>query len=695
MRKLVLYIKNGKIELVDVPSYVFRPGFVLVKTAYSAISRGTELALVGLLKSSLIQKARKRPQDVKKVIQMAKRYGIKTTYSLVKDRLDAYMPLGYSLSGEVIVADEESEFSKGDRVACGGSEYASHQEIALVPVNMCAKVPEGVSLEEASFTTIGAVSIWALREADIKFGERGLVVGLGLLGILSSLIMKASGIITRGVDIDRKKIDFASKVGISASLLEGLDEEDFDFAIVAASSQSAAPLQYALQKVRRRGRVVIIGSVPIEADRNILYEKEVKISVSKSYGPGRYDPYYEILGYRCPLEYQRWNVKENMKTFLSLIALNGLNVKDVITHRFKFDDAPKVYDMLKHEHAVGVVLEYPEKVKPFNKIETGKTNKVVGKIHVGVIGAGTFVKNFILPHFKSHKDVVLDTVCNEKPETSLNVAERFGFLSYTNDPSDLIKRGLDLIVIGTRHDTHGRLVKDALLSGRPVYVEKPLSINLEDIYDIEKIIKEKGGFLHVGFNRRFSKGLSKVREFIKDQEPLTGFIRVIAGKLPKNHWAKIREIGGDRIVGEVCHFIDAAVYLTQSPVMSVFAKSVKVHSDFDDNLHIVLRMENGSLITILYTEWGSGALGKEYYEIHQLENSIMLYDFREVVLKGKKNVKLKANGKGHKEEVKAVINGLLEGKPPIPLSDILNVSLSTFAIRKSLREGREVFISEF
>ena len=278
MKKLLQHVKTGKIELVDVPLPEFKPGFVLVKTVYSAVSLGTELALVDLLRASIIEKARKKPEIVKKALSMAKRYGIKTAYQLISDRLDSYMPLGYSLSGEVMVAEEESEFSKGDVVACGGGEYASHQEIALVPVNMCVKIPTGVTLKEASFSTIGAVAIWALREAGVEFGERGLVVGLGLLGILSSRIMQSIGVDTTGVDIDSMKVDFANKIGVSAVNPPDLREGDFDFVLVTASSGDTSPLEYALEKARRRGRIVIVGAVPVRLDRNKLYEKEVKMS---------------------------------------------------------------------------------------------------------------------------------------------------------------------------------------------------------------------------------------------------------------------------------------------------------------------------------------------------------------------------------------------------------------------------------
>ncbi len=695
MKKLLQHVKTGRIELVEVPAPTPRPGFVIVKTAFSAISRGTELALVELLKTSLVEKARRRPQDVRKVINMVRRYGIKTTYSLIKDKLDSYVPLGYSLAGEVLMADEASEFQKGDFVACGGSEYASHQEIASVPVNMCVKIPEGVGLDEAAFTTIGSVAIWALREADMRFGEKGLVVGLGLLGMLAYLIMDASGSLAWGTDIDDKKVSFASRIGVRATSLNELKERDFDYVIVAASSKDPAPLEYALNKVRKRGRIVILGAVPVNLDRNAMYEKEVKISVSRSYGPGRYDPYYELLGYTCPLEYLRWNVKENMKTFLELLASGKINVKNVITHRFDFNRAPEAYETLKDKNVVGAIFVYPGNVTYRKNGYVQKSPIAKGKIRVSVIGAGTFLRNFILPHMKKMKDIRFDTVCNERPESGYNVLKKFSFSSFTAEPDVVLNGDADLVVIGTRHDTHGELVKKALLRGKSVYVEKPLAIYLDDVYDIRKIIEDKGGFLHVGFNRRFADGLLRVKSFLRTTEPLSGFIRVIAGKLPSTHWAKIGEIGGDRIVGEVCHFIDVAVFLSESKVRSVYASSIKEGSDFDDNLHIQLKMENGGVITILYTEWGADILGKEYYEFHQNERSVMLHDFKTLVIKGDKNVNLKVKGKGHENEVKALIEGMKHGNPPIPLDEIFNVTFTTFAIRKSLREGREVFLREF
>ncbi len=695
MKKLLQHVKTGKIELLDVPVPEFKPNFVLVKTAYSAISLGTELTLVNLLKSSLLQKARKRPDVVKKVISMTKRYGVKTTYHLINDRLDSLMPLGYSLAGEVIMADEESEFSKGDMVACGGSEYASHQEIALVPVNMCVKIPPGVGLKEASFSTIGSVAIWALREAGIEFGERGLVVGLGLLGILSCRIMQSAGVDTTGVDIDSEKVDFANNIGVSAAKLMDLKEENFDFVIVTASSTDPSPVEYAIEKSRRRGRIVIVGTMPIKLDRNKLYEKEVKVSVSRSYGPGRYDPYYELLGYTCPPEYLRWNVRENMRTFLNLIKRGKLSIEDIITHEFPFEEAHLAYEKLKNEKAIGAIFIYSNKQAYQSKKVSINSQKVEGKIKVDVIGAGTYLRNFILPFFKKNRNVVLCTVCNERPESGYSAAKTLGFSSYTTSSDEIFEGDADLVIIGTRHDTHGTFVKRALLKGKAVYVEKPLTINLNEVYEIKEILQDRGGFLHVGFNRRFSRGFIEMRKHLKGQMPVTGFIRIIAGKLSSTHWAKIPDIGGDRIVGEVCHFVDAAVFLTESPVKSVFARSIKESSRFDDNLHILLKMENGSLITIMYTEWGSDQIGKEYYEMHGDGISIQMYDFKKMFVRSKKNVSIRLDGKGHENEVRSIINGLENGKTPITFDEILNVTFTTFAIRKSLREGREVFIKEF
>ncbi len=699
MKKLVQHVKSGKIELIDVPSPDIRPGFVLVKTLYSAISIGTELSLVNLLKSSLIHKARKKPEAIKKVIKMMKRYGFETTKNLINTTLDKYLPLGYSLSGEVISADEESGFEKGDIVACGGSEYAAHQEIALVPYNLCVKVPKDVSPKIASFATIGSIAVWGLREANAVFGEKGLVVGLGLIGSITALFGEFAGIDMYGVDKNPEKIKNARGVGIKAAALSELEIEDFDFVIVAAGSSTSEPLDYALSKVRRRGRVVIIGALPIQLDRNTMYHKEVRISVSRSYGPGRYDPYYEILGYRYPKEYVRWDVKENMRVFLDFVNSRGDIFENMITREFNFEDAVQAYDEIGNGNITAAVFKYgdfqvvPHKTYKNRFVESSRKKK----IDIGIIGAGTFISSFILPHL-TKEDVNLKIVCNDRPESSYSVAKRFSFEKYTTSVDEVVKEQPDIVIVGTRHDSHGEIVKRLLKEEIPVYVEKPLTIFPHDIVTIEQLLSNaKKAFLYVGFNRRFAPLVQKIRSALSDGLPVTGIIRVNAGVLDKNHWAKVREIGGDRIIGEVCHFIDMAVYLTKSRVKSVFAKSISNGSDFDDNVHIILRMADGSLFSIVYTEWGSEDLGKEYYEVHQGTKSFILHDFRELYVyeNGKKKRIRSRLDKGHRNEVREVLRALKTGKTPIPYEDIFNVSYTTFAIKESLRTGEEVVIKGF
>ncbi len=699
MKKLVQHIKSGKIELVEVPSPSFKPGFVLVRTFYSAISIGTELGVVELLKSSLIQKIRRKPETVKKVLKMARRYGVNKTRELIENSIDRYFPLGYSLSGEVILADEESEFERGDIVACGGSEYASHQEIALVPRNLCVKVPEDVPSKAASFSTIGAISVWALREANAVFGERGLVVGLGLIGSITSLLGAFSGVDVYGVDTNNSKVKLARESGINAFLTDELNEEDFDFVIVSATSNTPAPLEFALKKVRRRGRIVVVGAVPVHLDRNAMYEKEVRVSVSRSYGPGRYDPYYELLGYRFPSEYVRWDIKENMRTFLNFLKQREAQLEKIITMEFDFKEAPRAYEVLKEKNVTGAVFKYSG--VPLNTRKTvevlHRKKPVNATLRVGVIGAGRFVSGFILPNLRKN-GVNLSIVCNEKPESSLSIARRFSFSSFTTDVEEVIKMKPDLVIIGTRHDMHGQLVKRMLKEGIAVYVEKPLSIYPDETDEIANLVKNnEKAFLYVGFNRRFAPLMLKLVQKINRDLPVSGFIRVNAGELDRTHWTKIGEIGGDRIVGEVCHFIDVAVFLSNSPVKSVYVTALKNGTDFDDNLHVTLKMENGSVFTILYTEWGSDKQGKEYYEVHQGKTSLILRDFRKLtILQGDTSKKFRsAPDKGHGNAVKTLIGALKKGTLPIPYRDIFNVTYTTFAIRESIREGKAIKVKGF
>ncbi len=701
MKKLVQHIKTGELKLIDVPYPEPKPGFVLVKTLFSAISIGTELGVVSLLKGSLLQKIKQKPEMIKKLHEMVRRYGVQTTKALIATTIDRYMPLGYSLSGKVLVTDEESEFMKGDVVACGGSEYASHQEFAVVPRNLCVKVPEGVSAKIASFTTIGSVAVWGLREAEAVFGERGLVIGLGLIGTIAALLGEFAGIEIYGVDTNPAKIQNARDIGIRAEFPQKLSQHDFDFIIVAAGSKTAQPLEYALSKVRKRGRIVVIGAVPVELDRNAMYYKEVRVSVSKSYGPGRYDPYYELLGYRYPLEYVRWDIKENMKVFLQFARDRASRLEKIITHEFDFYSAVEAYEKIRKENVIGAVFKYTESKSIFEErktfefaVSTSRSNK---ELSVGVIGAGRFISSFILPHLMK-ENVNLRIVCNETPESAYNVARRFSFEKYTTSIEEVIKEHPRLVIVGTRHNSHGSIVKKLLEAGISVYVEKPLTIYKEELFEISKIMEEnKNVFLYVGFNRRFAELTNKMKDLFDTHTPLTGIIRVNAGKLDKNHWAKIREIGGDRIVGEVGHFVDVAVYLSGSKVKGVYAKSIPEVSEFDDNLHILLKMEDGSLFTILYTEWGSRKLGKEYYEIHQNSLSSVLLDFRELYVyhDNKKRTIRKGPDKGHKNAVKALVDSFRKGVPVIPYDEIFNVTYTTFAIRESLRKGEEITLQEF
>ena len=691
MKQVVQDFKDGKIKVIDAPDPVPEPGFIIVRNYFSAISAGTEKTTVGTGKKSLIGKARARPDLVKKVVENIKREGLGQTLKKVRSKLDEYKLLGYSSAGKVIAMGEGvTNFSPGDVVACGGGNYATHSELIKVPVNLCVKVPDGVGLDEAAFATIGAIAMQGVRQADVRVGERVGVIGLGLIGLLTLQILKASGCRVFGIDVDREAIKRAGNFGLDAGSIsgEGIEERvatftdgfGLDSVIITAGTRSSEPVHTASRILRDRGKVVVVGAVGMELEREPFYMKELSLSLSRSYGPGRYDPVYEEKGIDYPIGYVRWTEQRNMEAFLDLVAQKKINVKTLITHRFTIEMANEAYDLIlnRREPFIGVVFEYGETLA--EKVKTIEVSPPVEKkedvIVAGVIGAGSFGKTFIIPALKSNPHVQLSMVATSHGAGAVNVAKRFGFYRATSDTEEILSnRDINTVFILTRHNLHAPYVLRAIEEGKNVYVEKPLAISLEDVERIGKKLKENPVKIMVGFNRRFSLHAERLKSFFGDEHgPLIIHYRVNAGALPPDHWTRDPDIGGGRIIGEGCHFLDFTRFLTGGRITEV-----KLYPAGDrENAIIVVSFEDGSMASIHYTTTGDKSFPKERVEVIGDGKVGIIDDYRTTILSsgGNRNVfKSKSQDKGYVQEINAFVDYVLGKKgPAIPPEEILEVS---------------------
>ncbi|MGD0649939.1 MAG: bi-domain-containing oxidoreductase [Verrucomicrobiia bacterium] len=691
MKQLVQDFKTGDIKLVDVPTPVAAPGLLLVRNAFSLVSAGTERATVSLAQQSLVGKARSRPDLVRQVLNTVKREGIAATMRRVQSRLDQWKMLGYSTAGTVLeVGEGVAGFSVGDRVACAGQDYASHAEVVAVPQNLSAKVPEGVELAHAAFTTLSSIAMQGVRQAEARLGEAIAVIGLGLVGQLTMQIAKAAGCRVLGIDVSEAACELAKRCGcdevavvprddverIAAGLTNGFG---VDAVIIAASTETNEPIVLAAKICRDRGRVVMVGVTGMEVPRDLFYHKELDFRFSRSYGPGRYDPLYEEKGLDYPIGYVRWTEQRNMEAFLQLLASQRIDVAPLITHTFPIDDAPKAYELITGktgERFVGVLIKYRDE---------GGGRKAEGRsaIHaptlprssvvLGVIGAGNYAQGVLLPQFRANSDVTLRAVCTATGVKAQKAGEKFGFGTCTTDWREVIAdKSVNSVLIATRHDLHALIVCEALKAGKTVFCEKPLCLHESRHGGIEEIIRTieetKNARLMVGFNRRFAPFAAKTRELLT---PLVMRYRVSVVPLPRDHWVNDPDVGGGRIVGEVCHFVDFLQFAARAKPARVFAQGFG-----GDNVQVSLRFTDGSVGAIDYFDVADPSLVKEYFEAFGGGKNLIVEDFRD---------------KGQAEEVRRFVEAAKSGGPmPIPLEEIIASTRATFAIVRSLRTGQAV-----
>jgi threonine dehydrogenase-like Zn-dependent dehydrogenase len=577
MKQLIQNFKTGDLYVDVVPEPSISRGKVLIENKYSLISAGTERSTVKVAKASLLGKARQRPDLVAQVLQNIKKEGLKATIEKVRTKLDSLKALGYSTSGTVIASlDTDSRFKPGDRVACAGQDYASHSEIVSIPQNLVVKIPDEVSMEEAAFTTLGAIALQGVRQCEPSLGARVCVIGLGLLGQITCQLLRANGCQVFGIDLSDRLVKLADSSSADLAinradnnLLEACKNftqgHGFDAVIITAAAPSNDPIELSAEITRKKGRVVVVGAVKMDIPRDPhFYRKELELRMSCSYGPGRYDEKYEEMGHDYPFAYVRWTEQRNMEAFLDLLAKKRINIKPLITHTFEIDKAEQAYDIVLgkvQEPHIGILLSYPENTKKRETFVPLK-NSQINQINVGVIGAGSFAQSYLLPHIKSFS-ASLDTVVTSKGITAKNVGDKFGFGNCSSDKKDVIENErINTVFIATPHSSHAGLTIAALENRKSVFVEKPLAVNEEQLVSVIETKKKFNYPLMVGFNRRFAPICKQIKaEFQNANEPLVINIRVNAGFIPKEHWTQIPEIGGGRIIGEMCHFFDLMQYL--------------------------------------------------------------------------------------------------------------------------------------
>ncbi len=715
MKQLIQNFKTGKLYVDDVPMPSVSPGMVLVENEFSLISAGTERSTVKVGQSSLLGKAKQRPDLVAQVLQNIKKEGLIATFNKVKTKLDSLKALGYSSCGRVLVSmDQNSLFKAGDLVACAGQDYASHAEIVSVPQNLVAKVPDNVSASEAAFTTLGAIAMQGVRQASPQLGEKIAVIGLGLLGQITCQLLRANGCAVFGIDLNDSLVKLARETASDAalnrndgSLLKSCENftqgRGFDAVIITAAAPSNDPIELAAELSRKKGKIIVVGAVKMDIPREPhFFKKELDLRMSCSYGPGRYDTEYEENGNDYPFAFVRWTEQRNMEAFLDLLSRKQINMQPLVTHVFDVSEAEKAFDIItgkSPEPHIGILLKYSENEKKLQSLVQIRQNPVA-QINAGFIGAGSFAQSYLIPHVK-HFGVTLDGVVTSKGITAKNVAEKFKFNFCSSEANDIINNEkINAVFIATPHSSHADFVVRCLEANKKVFVEKPLAINADQLEQVMEAKKKFNQPLLVGFNRRFSEISESLKKEFKDRsEPMVITIRVNAGHIEKNHWTQQPHIGGGRIVGEMCHFIDLMQFFTEAEPVKVYAESI--HSGNNkitpaDNIAVVITFEDGSVGNLIYVANGDKSMPKESIEVFQAGKIGVINDFKDGFIHKKgKVIKLKSSGKGHEEEIKAFINSIQQGqKDPIPFRSICLTTLTTFKIQDSLYTGnpQEIYL---
>lgn len=702
MKQILQNLKTGATELVNLPIPSAKPGQLLITTTHSLVSAGTERMLVEFGKAGWIEKARQQPDKVRMVVDKIKTDGLQPTLQAVFNKLDQPMPLGYCNLGRVTeVGKGVTGFELGDRVISNGK----HAEVVSVPINLCAKVPDCVSDEEAVFTVLGAISLQGIRLVQPTLGETIVVTGLGLIGLVTVQLLRANGCRVLGLDFDKDKLKLARQFGAEVvDLAAGQDPvkaaelysrgRGVDAVIVTASTKSNEPMHQAALMSRKRGRIVLVGVTGLELSRDDFFKKELTFQVSASYGPGRYDPNYEEKGQDYPVGFVRWTEQRNFEAVLDMMADGRLDVKPLISHRFSIEDAPKAYELVGGgAPSLGILLQYPgTDVSPLSRtvsllaksdLQASKTGTGGGKPAVSFLGAGNYATSVLIPAFKD-AGVHLRSVASSAGVSGLHAARKFGFDETTTDANRVFSDSVNkAVVITTQHDSHARFVMQALEMGKHVFVEKPLCLTLAELNDIESAysrVSNSSGhvpILMVGFNRRFAPQIQRMKQLLNAVTgPKSFIITVNAGTIPANHWTQDAEVGGGRIIGEACHFIDLLRFLVGSPFES--RNRVLMDAPTGDTVTISMKFIDGSIGTIHYFANGPKAFPKERIEVFAAGRVLQLDNYRNLRgfgWPGFTKMNLWRQDKGQKACAKAFVDALCtSGVAPISIEEILEVS---------------------
>jgi predicted dehydrogenase/threonine dehydrogenase-like Zn-dependent dehydrogenase len=722
MKQILQNARTGEISVAEVPAPQLLPGCVLVRVAASVVSAGTERASSEFASKNLLQKANARPDLVRDVLAKIQRDGVSSAVNAVRSRLDQPLTLGYSSAGTVIAVGEGiTDIQSGNRVACAGAGYANHAEFACIPRLLLAKISSTeVSFDEAAFATLGAVALHGVRTAEAKLGDAVAVIGLGLLGQLTLQVLKAAGCRVIGFDINPQRAALANKLGADATCDNVAAFRDLcmqktggvgaDCVLITAETASSDPVNLAGTIARDRAIVCAVGTVGMEIQRRVFFEKELEFRISRSYGPGRYDTAFEQKGRDYPIGYVRWTETRNMEAFLDLLTSAKINVRPIITHRISVENALTAYDVINgktSEPALGVLITYPHSgSEPTHRVnlvpESGSKVSAVGKVSLGVIGAGTFAMTTLLPAIKEIGGTEFAGVCTATGSRARHAAEKFSFRYCATAENEILRdERINTVVIATRHNLHARQVVAALGAGKHVFCEKPLCLTEEELADVvQACMKAEKIALMVGFNRRFAPMAQRLKAFFAPvNEPLLMHYRVNAGFLAADHWTQDPEVGGGRILGEVCHFVDFLTFMAGAWPVRIHTNALANPGQYsDDNLTIQLEFANGSQGTITYVANGDKTYSKERVEIFGGGTVGVLEDFREMELsrgghKQSERSRL-SQDKGHRAEWEAFLKTLrMGGPPPIPFEEIVAVSLATLRALHSRRLGEPVTVN--
>ncbi|MHC1784027.1 MAG: Gfo/Idh/MocA family oxidoreductase [Anaerolineaceae bacterium] len=715
MKQLIQNMRDGKTSVTDVPRPLVRPGTVLVRTARSLVSTGTERMLVEFAEKSLVGKAQARPDLVRQVLDKARREGILPTIKAAFNRLDAPMALGYSACGTVEAVGEHVDgLHSGDRVACAGGGFAVHAEYMVVPTKLVVKLPDCVDFDSAAFTTLGAIALHGFRLASPQLGSRVAVIGLGLLGLLSINLARAAGCQVFGVDFDPARVELAKKLGAQAVERKQAEaagsaftaNQGFDIILICADTKSNDTVELAAALARDRAVVVAIGAVGLELPRKPYYEKELTFLVSRSYGPGRYDPTYEEKGQDYPIGYVRWTEGRNLQAFVDLLAQDKIDLAPLITHHFPIEKAEQAYELITgkdRQPFLGILLTYSgvEDNESATRVAVHDVAmaEATGEPVLGVLGAGNYANAVFLPVIKKTGGCRLHSIASANGLTARHAASKYGFqFAASSDDEVLSDPDINTVVILTRHNHHARQVLTALKNNKHVFCEKPLAINLEELDEVAEVLLNPlqiSPILSVGFNRRFAPLAVQMHDFIRrSNEPLFIHYRVNAGFLPLTHWLHDSAQGGGRIIGEGCHFIDFLTYLTGSTPVSVTAMGLPDGGRYrQDNVQLTFQYSDGSVGTVSYLANGDKSFAKERVEVFSGGRAAALDDFRslETAYNGRLQTVRShfSQNKGHLAGWQAFLSALRSGgQPPIPYTELVNVTRASILAAKALQTGQ-------